>query len=42
MKYMLSKLMGTRQTYQRPPGLDVTEEQKKIIDAKLEELKHMA
>ena len=42
MKYMLSQLMGTRQTYQRPPHLDVTEEQKKIIQAKLEELKHMA
>jgi hypothetical protein len=34
--------MGTRQTYQRPPHPDVTEEQKKIIQGKLEELKHMA
>jgi 4-hydroxy-tetrahydrodipicolinate synthase len=41
MKYALSLQMGTRQTYQRPPNPDVTEEQKKIIKAKLEELKQM-
>lgn len=42
MKYALSLEMGSRQTYQRPPNLDVTDEQKKMIQAKLEELKHMA
>jgi len=42
MKYARSLLMGTRQTYQRPPNLDVTEEQKTIIKAKIEELKHFA
>jgi hypothetical protein len=31
--------MGSRQAYQRPPFLDVTEEQKSIIVAKLAELK---
>src|SRR5258708_6565305 len=31
MKYALSQLMGTRQFYQRPPSLDVTEEQKTKI-----------
>lgn len=41
MKYALSLLMGTRQTYQRPPHLDVTEEQKAQIKAKLEELKQL-
>ena len=41
MKYALSLMMGTRQSYQRPPHLDVTEEQKKIIQAKVPELKAM-
>ena len=41
MKYALSLQMGTRQTYQRPPNLDVTDEQKAQIKAKLEELKQM-
>ncbi len=35
MKYALSLMMGTRQTYQRPPHLDVTEEQKTQIKSKL-------
>lgn len=39
MKYALSVRMGTRQTYQRPPHLDVTEEQKAFIKSKLQELK---
>jgi 4-hydroxy-tetrahydrodipicolinate synthase len=39
MKYALSVRMGTRQTYQRPPHVDVTEEQKTFIKAKLTELK---
>jgi 4-hydroxy-tetrahydrodipicolinate synthase len=42
MKYALSVMMGTRQTWQRPPHLDVTEEQKTIIKAGVEQLKHMA
>ncbi|HYW48121.1 MAG TPA: dihydrodipicolinate synthase family protein [Bryobacteraceae bacterium] len=42
MKYALSQLMGTRQTYQRPPHPDVTDEQKTTIKAKIEELKQMA
>ena len=42
MKYALSLMMGTRQTYQRPPHLDVTEEQKALIKEKLEQLKQMA
>ena len=42
MKYALSLMMGTRQTYQRPPHLDVTEEQKAGIKAKLQELHLMA
>ena len=42
MKYALSMIMGSRQFYQRPPNPDVTEEQKAIIKAKVEELKHMA
>ncbi len=34
MKYALSLMMGTRQTYQRPPNPDVTDDQKaKIKDA---------
>jgi 4-hydroxy-tetrahydrodipicolinate synthase len=41
MKYALSLLMGTRQFYQRPPSLDVTEEQKTMIKAKIEELKKL-
>ena len=39
MKYALSLRMGTRQTYQRPPHVDVTEEQKAFIKSKLTELK---
>ncbi len=42
MKYALSLMMGTRQTYQRPPHVDVTEEQKAGIKAKLQELHLMA
>jgi 4-hydroxy-tetrahydrodipicolinate synthase len=42
MKYALSLMMGTRQTYQRPPHLDVTEEQKAKIKEGLEQLKSMA
>jgi 4-hydroxy-tetrahydrodipicolinate synthase len=38
MKYALSLMMGTRQTYQRPPNVDVTEEQKAQIKSKLGEL----
>jgi 4-hydroxy-tetrahydrodipicolinate synthase len=38
MKYALSLMMGTRQTYQRPPNVDVTEEQKTQIKSKLGEL----
>jgi len=42
MKYALSLMMGTRQTYQRPPHVDVTEEQKTQIKAKLSELRLLA
>ena len=42
MKYALSLEMGHRQTYQRPPNLDVTDEQKALIKRVIEELKHMA
>ena len=42
MKYALSLLMGTRQTYQRPPHLDVTEEQKAMAKEKIEQLKQMS
>jgi 4-hydroxy-tetrahydrodipicolinate synthase len=42
MKYALSLMMGSRQTYQRPPHLDVTEEQKTKIKEGLEQLKSMA
>ena len=42
MKYALSLQMGNRQTYQRPPHLDVTDEQKAPIKAEIEELKNMA
>jgi 4-hydroxy-tetrahydrodipicolinate synthase len=38
MKYALSLMMGTRQTWQRPPHVDVTEEQKTQIKSKLGEL----
>jgi 4-hydroxy-tetrahydrodipicolinate synthase len=38
MKYALSLMMGTRQTYQRPPHIDVTEQQKAQIKSKLTEL----
>jgi len=41
MKYALSLMMGTRQTYQRPPNLDVTEEQKATIKQKVDELKKL-
>jgi hypothetical protein len=34
--------MGSRQTYQRPPNLDVTDEQKTLIKTKLDEIKQMA
>jgi 4-hydroxy-tetrahydrodipicolinate synthase len=39
MKYALSLQMGTRQFYQRPPNVDVTEEQKTTIKEALEEIK---
>lgn len=42
MKYALSLMMGTRQTYQRPPNLDVTDEQKATIKQKVDELKKLA
>jgi len=42
MKYALSLMMGTRQTYQRPPHVDVTEEQKTQIKSKLGELRLLA
>ena len=42
MKYALSLLMGTRQTYQRPPHLDVTDEQQTKIKEGLEQIKQMA
>ena len=42
MKYALSLQMGSRQTYQRPPNLDVTDEQKTLIKTKLDEIKQMA
>ena len=41
MKYALSLQMGTRQFYQRPPNVDVTEEQKAKIKDALEEIKKM-
>ena len=41
MKYALSLLMGTRQTYQRPPFLDVTEDQKTAIQRGLAQIKEM-
>lgn len=42
MKYALSLMMGTRQTYQRPPHPDVTNEQKSMIKEALQQLKQMA
>lgn len=42
MKYALSLQMGTRQFYQRPPNVDVTDEQKAKIKDALEEIKKMA
>lgn len=42
MKYALSLLMGTRQTYQRPPNPDVTEEQKAKIKDSIAQLKQMS
>ena len=42
MKYALSLQMGTRQTYQRPPLPDVTEEQKAKIQEGLQQIKAMA
>jgi 4-hydroxy-tetrahydrodipicolinate synthase len=42
MKYALSRLMGTRQSYQRPPHPDVTEEQKAKIQDGLRQIKQMA
>jgi 4-hydroxy-tetrahydrodipicolinate synthase len=41
MKYALSLQMGSRQTYQRPPHPDVTDEQKAQIKAKIDELKQL-
>jgi 4-hydroxy-tetrahydrodipicolinate synthase len=42
MKYALSLQMGTRQTYQRPPHPDVTEEQKAKIREGWQQIKQMA
>ena len=41
MKYAISLLMGSRQTYQRPPHLDVTDEQKGMIKDGLAQIKQM-
>ena len=41
MKYALSLQMGTRQTYQRPPNPDVTDEQKAAIQRGLAQIKEM-
>ena len=41
MKYALALQMGTRQTYQRPPYLDVTDEQKAVIQRGLAQIKEM-
>ena len=41
MKYALSLQMGTRQFYQRPPNVDVTEEQKVQIREGLAQIKQM-
>lgn len=42
MKYALSLVMGTRQSYPRPPHVDVTEEQKTRIKTRLSELKQLS
>jgi 4-hydroxy-tetrahydrodipicolinate synthase len=42
MKYALSLQMGTPQFYQRPPFLDVTEEQKAAIRTGLEQIKQLS
>src|SRR5215472_16317622 len=42
MKYALSLLMGTRQTYQRPPNPDVTDDQKQKIKDALTQMKQLA
>jgi hypothetical protein len=42
MKYALSVLMGSRQTYQRPPHPNVTDEQKTMIQEGLKQIKQMA
>lgn len=41
MKYALSLQMGTRQTYQRPPHVDVTDEQKVKMKEALEQMKQL-
>jgi 4-hydroxy-tetrahydrodipicolinate synthase len=41
MKYALSLLMGSKQTYQRPPHLDATDEQKSLIRDGLAQIKQM-
>ena len=41
MKYAMSVQMGTRQFYQRPPNVDVTEEQKVQIREGLAQIKQM-
>jgi 4-hydroxy-tetrahydrodipicolinate synthase len=41
MKYALSLLMGARQTYQRPPNPDVTDEQKQKIKDALQQMKQL-
>ncbi|HWZ43752.1 MAG TPA: dihydrodipicolinate synthase family protein [Candidatus Saccharimonadales bacterium] len=42
MKYALSVLMGSRQTYQRPPHPDVTDAQKTMIQEGLKQIRQMA
>ena len=39
MKYALSVQMGSTQTYQRPPFVDVTEAQKVALNKALVEIK---
>jgi 4-hydroxy-tetrahydrodipicolinate synthase len=41
MKYALSLQMGTRQTYQRPPHADVTNDQKARMKVALEKMKQL-
>jgi 4-hydroxy-tetrahydrodipicolinate synthase len=41
MKFALAQRMGSRQAFQRPPFVDVTDEQKSVIVAKLAELKQL-